>query len=94
MTLKLDSVSLGLSELPGRAGGSMTEAEDGATPAPLEREPLLPLVYLQLSKIACVLWQKDKADLPSFSRDNTLFHSAGYLGSKENIIAYQLPCEY
>lgn len=72
----------------------MTEAQDGATPASLESKPLLPLVHLQPSKIACVLQQKDKADLPVFSRDNALFHSAGYLGSKENIIAYQLPCEY
>jgi len=72
----------------------MTEAEDGATPASLESKPLLPLVHLQLSKIAHVLQQNDKADLPAFSRDNTLFHSASYLGSKENIIAYQLPCEY
>lgn len=71
----------------------MTEAEDGATQASLESEPLLPLVHLQLSKIACVLWQKDKTNLPAFSGDNTLLHSAGYLGSKENIIASQLPCE-
>lgn len=91
--LKLSSVSLGLSELPGRAGSSVTEAEDGATSASLETKLLLPLVHLQLSKIACVLRQKGKA-LPTFYRDNTLFHSAGYLGSKENIIAYQLPCEY
>lgn len=55
MTLKLNSASLGLTELPGRAGGSMTEAEDGAIPASLESKPLLRLVHLQLSKIACVL---------------------------------------
>lgn len=82
MTLKLNSVSLGLSELPGRARGSMTQAEDGATPASLESEPLLPLVHLQLSKIVCVLQQKDKADLPAFSRDNTVFHSAGLPGQQ------------
>lgn len=94
ITLKLSSVSFSLSELPGRAGGSMTKAGNGATPALLEGEPLLPPVHLQLSKITYVLWQGDKAGLHAFSRDNTLFHSTGYLGSKENIIAYQLPCEY
>lgn len=93
MMPKLNSVSLGLSELPGRAGSSVTEAEDGATSASLESKLLLPLVHLQLSKTACVLRQKGKA-LPTFYRDNTLFHPAGYLGSKENIVAYQLPCEY
>lgn len=55
ITLKLNSLSLGLSELPGRAGGSITEAEDGSTPASLESKPLLSLVHLQPSKIACVL---------------------------------------
>lgn len=84
MTMKLSSFSSYLSELPGRAG---------ASPDFLSANPCFHGFSSSFLRY-CVLHQKDNADSLTFPRDNTLFHFAGYLGSKENIIAYQLPCEY